>query len=97
LKLSAIARKLFWFGLEHQITLVVEWVPREENTLAGAFAKMLIPDDFAVSRTHFRSLELRFGPHTIDMFASGLNNRCVRFDALHWCMGSGDVNAFAYD
>jgi hypothetical protein len=34
LKLNALARELFWFGLEHRITLAVEWVSREENTLA---------------------------------------------------------------
>ncbi len=67
LKLNALARELFWFGLEHQITLLVEWVPREENTLAYVLSKMLIPDDFVVRRTHFRRLELRFGAHTIDL------------------------------
>jgi len=34
LKLNALAREPFWFGLEHRITLSVEWVPREENTFA---------------------------------------------------------------
>ena len=97
LKLNALARELFWFGLEHRISLVVEWVPREENTLADELSKLLIPDDFMIGRTHFRRLELRFGPHTIDLFASGDNNLCDRLYSLHWCMRSGGVNVFAYD
>jgi len=76
---------------------MVEWVPREENTLADELSKMLIPDDFGVSRMRFRRLEPRFGPHTIDMLASGANNLCERFYSLHWCRRSGGVNAFAYD
>ena len=61
-------------GLEHRITLSVEWVPREENTLADELSKLLIPDDSMLSRAFFRKLEERFGPHTVDHFASGANN-----------------------
>ncbi len=53
LKLNALARELFWFGLKHRITLSVEWVPREENTLADGLSKMLIPDDSMLSRRSF--------------------------------------------
>ncbi len=95
LKLNALARELFWFGLEAKITLTVEWVPREENTLTDELSKMLIPDDFTISRTHFEMLERRFGAHSIDLSASSANNLRNRFYSLHWCMGSGGVNAFA--
>jgi hypothetical protein len=74
LKLNALARELFWFGLEHRITLSVEWVPREENTLADELSKLLIPDDSMLSRAFFRKPEERFGTHTTDLFASGANN-----------------------
>ncbi len=53
LQLNAMARELFWFGLEHRITLSVEWVPREENTRADELSKLLIPDDFNLSRKYF--------------------------------------------
>ena len=45
LKLNALARELFWLGLEHRITLTVKWVPREQNTLADELSKLLIPED----------------------------------------------------
>ncbi len=44
-KLNAIARELFWFGLEQRITLTMKWVPREENTLADELSNLLIPAD----------------------------------------------------
>ncbi len=83
LKLSALAREIFWFGLEHRITLSVDWVPRDENTLADELSKLLIPDDFSLSRKYFRQLEDRFGPHSIDLFLSNENNLCDRFYSLH--------------
>ena len=45
LKLNELARELFWFCLERQITILVEWVPREENSLADELSKLIIPDD----------------------------------------------------
>jgi hypothetical protein len=79
LKPKALARELFWFGLEHRITLNVEWVPREENTLADELSKLLIPDDSMLSLALFRKSEERFGPHTVDIFAYGANNQCGKF------------------
>ncbi len=82
LKLNALARELFWFGLEHRITLSVEWNPREENTLADELSKLLIPDDFSLSRKYFKQLEDRFAPHSIDLFSSNENNICDRLYSL---------------
>ncbi len=53
LKLNALARELYWLGLEHRITLTVEWVPREQNTLADELFKLLIPEDYSLNRTIF--------------------------------------------
>ena len=96
LKLNELARELFWFGEEHNVTLSVEWVPREQNTLADELSKLIIPDDAMLNRTFFRQLELRFGTHTVDLFSSGTNNQCERFYSLHWCRGTAGVNAFAF-
>ncbi len=84
-RLNTLARELFWFGLEHHITLLVEWVPREENTLADELSKLLILDDFMLNRTFFRRVKESWGPHSVDMFASNANNLCERFYSLHWC------------
>ncbi len=49
------------------------------------------------SRAFFRKLKERFGPHTVDLFASGANNQCEKFYSLHWCRGTAGVNAFAFN
>ena len=34
------------------------------------------------------------GNHTVDRFASNLNNHCTRFNSKCWCLGTEGVNAF---
>jgi len=58
-KLNALARELFWLGLEHRITLTVEWVPWEQYTMADELSKLLIPEDFSLGKTTFSQLEGR--------------------------------------
>jgi len=75
----------------------MEWVPREEDTLADELSKLLIPDDSMLSNEFFRKLEERFGPHSVDLFASGVNSQCKKFYSLHGCRGTACVNALAFD
>jgi hypothetical protein len=70
LALNALARELFWFRLLHKIVLSIEWVPRENNTLADDISKWLIPDDYSFSRHYFAMLDDKWGPHTCDTFSS---------------------------
>ena len=57
LNLNELARKLFWFCLEQRIVIQVEWVPREENTLADELSKLIISDDWMIRREVFGQLE----------------------------------------
>ncbi len=50
-----------------------------------------------LSHAFFRMLEERFGAHTVDLFASGINTKCGRFYSLHLCRGMSGVNSFALD
>ncbi len=65
--------------------------------MADKLSKLLIPEDYNLSRKFFLQLEERRGSHSVDMFASNANNLCERFYSLHWCRGTGGVNAFAYN
>ena len=44
----------------------------------------------------FNHLEARWGPHTVDLFASSDNAQCKKFYSLHWCRGTAGVNAFGF-
>ena len=45
LKLNELAKELIWFGEEHKVTLSVEWVPREQNSLANELSKLITSYD----------------------------------------------------
>ena len=72
--INEMARDLFWLCVERDITIKMEWVPREENALADELSKLLIPSDWMVGRSIFGRREERWGSHTLDLFASSDNN-----------------------
>ncbi len=97
LSLDVLAR-FFLFCLDCKITIAIEWVPaREENVLAHDISKWLIPDDSSLSRQFFDMLNHRWGPHTCDLFSSNDNNRCFKFDSVHWCRGKPSVICLGFD
>jgi hypothetical protein len=51
----------------------MEWVPREENAFVDELSKLLIPDDWKLAPKFFNLLEARWGPHSVDLFASSDN------------------------
>ncbi len=77
--LNDLARELFWLCLERRIVILVEWVPREENSLADKMSKLIIPDDWMLQRALFQELEQRWGRHFADLFASNATNQCAFF------------------
>ncbi len=58
---------------------------------------MLISEDYMLSRGFFGLLNRKWGPHTVDLFASNANNMCAKFFSLHWCRGSSGINAFGHE
>ena len=59
--------------VERGITLGVEWVPREQDTLADELSKLLIPSDWMLNRRVFRQLKERWGSHSVALFTSDAN------------------------
>ncbi len=97
MRLNDLEWELFWFVLERRIVMSVEWVPREQNTLADDLSKRIIPDDKMLRRKLFQQLEQHWGRHLVDIFAFNANNQCERFYSLHWCRGTAGINAFAFN
>ena len=96
LRLNELARELFCFCLERRIAIMIECVPREENSLADEVSKLIIPDDWRLQQALFPQLEQPWGWHLADLFASNANNQCAFFYSMQWCRGSAGVNAFAF-
>ena len=38
-------------------------------------------------------LDRKWGPHSVDRFASHFNNKCMRFNSRRWVPGTEAINA----
>jgi hypothetical protein len=97
LPLKVLAQEQFWFCFLHKIIISVVWVPQESNAFADEIPKMLISDDWSICYSYFNWLDIKWGPHTVDLFSSNENNLCKSFYSTHWCRITFGVNAFGYD
>ena len=93
-ELHVLAYKIFSHCLQHNIELVVQWIPRELNRQADFLSKIGDCDDWQITGELFRVLEERWGPHTIDCFASFENAKTRRFYSRFWNPGSLGMDAF---
>ncbi len=92
LAINYLDRDLIWFGFVNGMTLFEAWVPWEDNAFDDYLSKLLIPDDWKLAPKFFNLLEARWGPHTVDLFASSDNAQCKKFYSLQWCRGTAGVN-----
>ena len=54
-------------------------------------------DDCSLDCAIFKQLDSRWGPHTIDRFASHYNAQLPRFNSCFWNPGTEGVDAFTCD
>ncbi len=80
-----------------ELKLVIEWIPREANQIADYLSELYDSDDWMVNRKYFRVLDKKWGPFTIDRFASACSAQCVSFNSRCWCPGTAGIDALAYD
>ncbi|GAQ81226.1 reverse transcriptase [Klebsormidium nitens] len=95
--LQSICIELFAFCSGQRIELRPEWLPREENARADYLSKVRDVDDFGLFAEAFAFVSARFGPFTVDRFASEHNAKLPRFDASYWCPGAAAANTFIQD
>ena len=79
------------------IRFSAEWVPRNLNTRADYWSKVIDTDDWMLNPSHFRQLDDLWGPHTIDRFASHNSFQIARFSSRWWCPGAEVIDAFTVD
>jgi hypothetical protein len=87
-----ILRQL-WFLLDtNNITLVARYIKSADNVQADGLSRQHDPGDWRLNPSIFTNLDRRWGPHTVDRFATTLNTQLPRFNSA-W----GDPNAEAVD
>ena len=95
--LHELALKIFDLSNSNNITIDINWVPREDNVEADLISKTIDRDDWGVSNSFFKFLDFVWGPHSIDRFADESNKKTERFNSRFKTVGSEGVDAFAFD
>ena len=69
------------YNLCHEagIRFSAEWIPRHFNFKADYWSKVVDNDDWMLNPVHFRQLDILWGPHTVDRFASHNSFSCPGF------------------
>ena len=79
---------------ENDIRLSVEWVNRDANEQADALSRSEDANDYSLNWSAFQELENRWGPHTVDRFASHRTKLLPRFCSRFLNPGCEAVDAF---
>ena len=76
------------------ITVVSEWLPRQQNERADCLFRSFDCDDWEINDNVFNILDSILDPHTIDRFSSNYNNKCFKFNSRWWHPEAEAVKAF---
>ena len=83
-ELHLLASDIFSFCYNHGINLEIDWAPRSLKEKADYLGKKIVPEIFQL-------LDSRWGPHTVDCFATFYNSKVPRFLPRFWNPGSSGV------
>ena len=95
LELHSLSSDIEILCRDYNIITIVQWIPREENTIADDLSREIDCDDWGVSNSFFHQIDRRWGPHTVDRFADHVNYKIPVFNSRYSCPGSSAVDAFS--
>ena len=99
-ELQWFASEIFHLCFQNNISLKVDWIPREQNKLADEISReadIIDIEDWGITTDFFSILSTLYGPFSLDAFANFYNKKCDRFYSLYHCPGSSGVDALTYD
>ena len=88
-------RKLWWVLDMEDISLRTRYIRSAANVWADQLSRRENEDDWMLGWRYFRQLEQRFGPHTVERFATANNTHLPRFNARFYSPGTEGVDAMA--
>jgi len=80
--------------VRHGLCLRGSWLSSAANFRADYLSRVTDRTDWRLSPAVFADLDARWGPHTVDRFASDNNAQVPRFNSLWLCPGTEAVDAF---
>lgn len=94
---AVLNRCLYELCAEMGVDLRVEHVSSILNDWADRLSREHDSTDLTLRAAAFRRLDNLYGPHSIDLFATSENTRCLRFYTRWLCPGALGVNVLAHD
>ena len=95
--LQALAMDIFNLCLVNNIVLEAQWIPRSLNERADLLSRFVDKDDWSINPSVFRDIDAKWGPHTIDRFASHYNAQVPWFNSKFASPGCSGVDALSRD
>ena len=95
--LNSIALEIFQKCMLNGITIDVNWIPRDFNSVAGEISKIIDYNDYTINDDIFAFSHKSLGPHTVDHFACHYNKKLPLFNSKFFQPGTRGVNAFSQD
>ena len=97
LDLHAIAVQLYHHCFAHKIFLECQWIHRQHNKTVDSISRIVDLDDWQLNPKLFQTLDSKWGPHSLDRFASPYNTQLARFNSRSWSPGAEAIDAFTLD
>ena len=88
------AMAIFEVCFQYNFKLVMEWIPRSHNDIADCISRIQDYDDWMVDPALFMSIDMVWGPHTLDCFAFAGSNQVAKFHSRFLCPGTEAVDTF---
>ena len=85
---------IFATAMSNQVRIEAEWIPRDLNQKADYISRINNYDDWSIDHSIFRWLDMKWGPHTVDRFASHYSAQLEHFNSRFWNPGSEAMDAF---
>ena len=79
--LQSVAVDIFHLCLDNDIQIDAQWIPRDANVRADLLSRHVDRDDWSLNSEVFGQLDRRWGPHSVDRFASHYNAQVSRFNS----------------
>ena len=94
--LAKIAQSLWEVLKSHDSSIQVHYVPGDQNVLADFLSRNQDSrSQFQLNRSLFHRIDKKWGPHTIDLFATQQNSLLPRFASWHPSPGAEFLDAFS--
>ena len=94
--LACFCRDIFWFCVQHDLRLLVTWLPREENQEADHYSKISDSSNWKLNPFWLQRLTGLWGPFDIDLFASFSNHQLPKYYSFFHTPTTAGVNAFCF-